>query len=239
MEYLKKLTEFPIVVVARGTLSPKYLRWVRKHWSDEQIHVVNFSRWRYFDGVEESACRWVTEPLKGPAKVVVFDRSVTTGLTYRYLDKWFAGQGIETINLGELDAERSKFGIKWVDFIWEDDLVIPKDKWLETRQVSGEYTICVLGWRNEMAEFPRFPNPFVEGSFAQFAQAMEQLPAQGNVIIEGPTNIDIAMLEGYLLERPLITVSDNDDDSSPSDYETDESLEELVEFLRKEGVAGE
>ena len=239
MAELFGLTQNPIVVVARGTLSPKYLRWVREYWDDSQIYVVNFSRWRYFDGVEESACRWVTTPIQGPATVVVFDRSVTTGLTYKYLDQWFQKQGIKTINLGEVDAERCKFGMRWVDYVWDNGEVTPKKQWLKhhKEELGGEYTIVVFGgWRPELNRFTihTYPCDDTNKDFSSIVEDLER-DAPGNVIIRSfSDSIDSAMLRAYLLERPLITVSASED--IPADFSAGESLDVLVDYLQKEHV---
>lgn len=227
---LETLKKFPIALVARGTLAPKYLRWVRENWADDQIYVVNFSRWRYFDGVEESVCRWITPPPAGVKKVVVFDRSITTGLTFRYLNQWFSRQGIETINLGEMDTGHCRLGICWTDCVWENGEVFSKTEWLKSHEISGDYTIAVFGARPEFADFPIYC--LLSGSFESIARQMDSLPKKGSVIIKYPEQIDLAMLGGYILERPLITVAGKGC-KYPADFADGENIQELVEFLNK------
>lgn len=108
----------PVVLVARGCLAPYFLKW----WQGTAapLFILDFSRWRWFEFGQAAEPRWIG-PMPGKDKLVVlFDRNTTTGQTLRLLKSWLEADGYEVVVLGHMDRRMGRFGLRYLDYVWDD-----------------------------------------------------------------------------------------------------------------------
>lgn len=228
----------PTVLVARGCLAPYFLGWWQR--TPAPLYICDFSRWRWFEFGEAARPRWLGyRPPVGP--VVLFDRNTTTGQTLRLLKKWLEADGYEVVVLGHLDYQMGRFGLRYLDFIWNDGegydrlglacqaqngvRIVPVSEF-KTELVGGAYTFCVIG--GEIAELGGLD----ARQFLPLDLRAKPIPSAGSVVFCHVPSWEEAMILGYINQKPLITVATQP--GIAADYRPGDDISEVVSFLREE-----
>ena len=231
------LRTLPAVLVARGCLAPYFLRWW-KRWP-APLHVVNFSRWRWFEFGPLAAPRWIG-PAPATGRLVLFDRNTTTGQTLRLLRSWLERDGYDVLTIGHLDRGMSSFGVQFLDYVWDDSegydklglaceaqggvRIIPVSEY-NTSALSGVYTFCVIGGRRDELQGS-------DAAGASFDLRATPIATPRSVVFQNVPSWEEAMLLGYINQKPLITIAGSDE--VVADYSVTDSLGDIVAFLAQE-----
>lgn len=207
----------PVVLVARGALAPPFLSWWRRRGNP--LFVLEFSRWRWFQ--YGAVPLWLTPPApKG--EVVLFDRDVTTGQTLRLVRQWLASQGYSPVTVGHVDAERCRFGLRFLDAVWADGALLPPSALAGAR---GEYTFAVVGGSIPRLGGRRAPERVVP-------LRAEVPPGPGSEVIQEVPSWEQAMLWSYLYQKPLVLIAGCP--AVRADYAFGECLADVEACLREE-----
>lgn len=226
----------PVILVARGCLAPYFLGWWKAQANP--LHVLNFSRWRWFENGNRPT--WIGEPAP-VGQVVLFDRNTTTGQTLRLLRCWLREDGYEPVVLGHMDRDMGRFGAQFLDLVWDDRegydrlglacgnaggvKIVSRDEYLAQNQLGGHYTIAVLGGSLSVLGGIACPE-------AAHVRLSPQ-PAPGSVIYQNVPDWEVAMILGYVEQKPLITIA-----GAPgivTDYGWGEPLDEIFDLMNQEG----
>lgn len=228
------LMTLPIILVARGCLAPYFLEWWQKN-SQSILHILDFSRWRWFEN--GNMPEWIETKAPPKGKVVLFDRNTTTGQTLRILKYWLIIQGYKPIILGHLDKNMGRFGIQFLDYVWDDGegydrfglscngagvKLISRDEYLKNNQLGGAYTICVVGGR--IPELGGMETPNVID-----LKSARPSEVSGTVVFQNVESWKKAMVLGYVNKKPLIIASPDKTiiaDYHPSDFDFSDLVKE-------------
>lgn len=232
----KNLLGLSTILVARGCLAPYFLEW----WQGQNspLHILDFSRWRWFEFGKLADPRWIGEAPKRDEPVVLFDRNTTTGQTLRLLKIWLEGFGYEVIVIGHMDRKMGKLGLRYLDYVWDDGdgydpfglacegkngvQIVPIAEY--KKQVQGAYTICVLGGKIDELCGINYSKELVD---------LKNQPVEisGSVVYQSVPSWEEAMLLGYINKKPLITVAGAGEVTA--DYGHDNFLE-ILSYMREE-----
>jgi len=226
----------PVILVARGCLAPYFLDWWKR--TAAPLHICDFSRWRWFEFGEAARPRWIGEsPPKG--QVVLFDRNTTTGQTLRLLKNWLETDGYEVVVLGHMDLRMGRFGLRYLDYVWDDGegydrfgLACQNQNGVRLVPVAdysacktGAYTFCVLGGsRPELGG--------VDASETSVDLRSAPMPGNDSVVFQNVPSWEQAMILGYVNQKPLITVAGAS--GIVADYGMNDNLVEITDYLKEE-----
>ena len=232
------LFALPTVLVARGCLAPYFLDWWKR--TPALLHIADFSRWRWFEFGAAAEPRWIGEP---PAKrqAVLFDRNTTTGQTLKLLKTWLKADGYDPVVIGHLDRRMGRFGLRYLDFVWDDGegydrlglvcdqaengvRLVPVADY--SVKLGGAYTFCVIGGQR----------PEIGGINAPESVDVRTEAVSGDisVVFQNVPSWEQAMILGYVNQKPLITIA-----GAPgvvADYSWNDDLGEVADYLREESL---
>lgn len=231
------LLEFPTILVARGCLAPYFLDWWKR--TAAPLHICDFSRWRWFEFGETAKPRWIGEPPAKNQPVVLFDRNTTTGQTLRLLKQWLMANGYEVIVLGHMDKKMGRFGLRYLDYVWDDSegydklglacqnqkgvCVVPVSEY--KTELEGAYTFCVIdGSRPEIGG--------VNASEMNVDIRSAPIDSNLSVVFQNVPSWEQAMVLGYVNQKPLITIAGSA--GIVTDYGPEDNLCEIVQYLKEE-----
>ncbi|MEM3362621.1 MAG: phosphoribosyltransferase [Candidatus Anstonellaceae archaeon] len=220
------LQDYTVVLVSRGGISPPYLSWWRK--ISKKIHVLDFSRWRWFAYNKEP--QWIYPPYPPKDKnLIIFDRSISTGMTMKFLKNYLTNKGYNVVCIGVLDKKFGLLGHKFLDYIWDNGQIIKADDFQNDAKFN--YTIAVV----------EKTIPFLDGlNYEPDFLSLQENPLdnivnkdKSIVIQKVPTWIE-GMLISYIVEKPLILVAPPEQVNIPVDLNTDEEINLIYSYLQKE-----
>ena len=231
------LLALPVVLVARGCLAPYFLDWWKR--TPAPLHIAVFSRGRWFEFGAAAEPRWIGEP-PSKGQVVLFDRNTTTGQTLKLLKLWLQLQGYDPVVIGHLDRRMGRFGLRYLDFVWDDGegydrlglvcdhaengvrLTPVAD--FSVKLGAAAYTFCVIGGTR----------PEINGINAPGSVDVrtEVVSGDHSVVFQSVPSWEQAMILGYVNQKPLITIA-----GAPgvvADYGFSDNLDEVADYLREE-----
>lgn len=196
-----------IVLVAKGALT--YIPFFNT--PQNKLYVCWWSRFTY-----PSDMRWVTPAPEHHARLLLFDRSVTTGISLYKIKKWLVAQGYDVTVLGQLDA-LCRMGITYVDSVLLDGKVIQTEDLKQRQKDSkGHYTFIFFHKQQSCAVNASHPVKILksmnqEQSFEQLKQIAADIDSEGDIFIECDSSWDMGtlLLLTHILQKPMVTIGDS------------------------------
>lgn len=194
-----------VVLVAKGALT--YL----PHFDAfaGRVSICWWSRFTYPDDKQ-----WLTVPPAARSRLLLFDRSVTTGVSVQRVRCWLAEQEYTVDVLGQLDP-LCRMGIHYVDYVLQDGQAVPKDRFLAENPGAcrGEYAFVLEGPSGETKGIPApRPLPPKNGllTYAEIRSAALNLDAPGDLLLCADSHWSLGelLVLTHVIRKPLVRVGD-------------------------------
>lgn len=200
-----------IILVAKGALT--YIPYFEPF--KDKLHVCWWSRFTY-----PSDAQWLTEKPVEKAKILLFDRSVTTGISMLRVKKWLEEQSYEVTTLGQLDP-LSRLGINMIDYVFNKGVISSREQYLSENPefCKGNYTFITFEKPDNCSaeEHQEFDKRILakKGGMLEYQKIREialSLNSDRDILLQCDKSWTLGelLILTHVIQKPLVTIGNSD-----------------------------